>query len=422
MFRLNPISSSMKMLAVSALAFNTIPNTAYANEASAEDESVERIQVTGTRILREGVVAPAPITVIGEDAIKASGATNLGDLLNSLPALGNTFSMSSSTNYIGTTGSNFLDLRRLGSNRTLVLIDGKRHVASDIGTARVDVNTIPTEWIKSVEVITGGASAVYGADAVSGVVNFILKDNIDGVHFSAQKSDAADSGFSDYKYAFSAGGEFANGKGNAAVSLEVAGQNAITQADRGHSSYSDIRNPNEKNEVKGENKIPDKLRVKDAGLHIYSDGGRFALDDGGYMFLPDGTFRKQKLGNLYDDFRCAGDCDWFDFSKGSTYQPEFKRITFNSKVNYDINDQASLYFHGKYSQTKATDHADWTFSRDETIQKDNAFASAELVEFMAKNNLESISIRRIHTDMGRRSEENIRQTSRFVSGLERIFP
>ncbi|WP_018693318.1 TonB-dependent receptor domain-containing protein [Algicola sagamiensis] len=418
MFKLNPISNSVKLLALSVAAVSTLPNTAFAQESEA-DADVERIQVTGTRILREGVVAPAPITVLGEDTIKASGATNLGELLNSLPALGNTYSMSSSTSYIGTVGGSFLDLRRLGADRTLVLVDGKRHVASSAGSARVDINTIPTEWIKSVEVITGGASAVYGADAVTGVVNFILKETIEGVHFTAQKSKADDSGFSDYKYAFSAGGEFDNGKGNAAISLEVAGQNSITQADRGISQYATLDNPeNNEPEAGMHDGNPDRIRVGNAGLHLYSPNGRFVIGDTPYIFLEDGTFRKQNLGTLSDDYYCVGNCDREDGSQESEYQPKYKRITFNSKLNYELHENVLLYFQGKYSKTDGFRRGTSSFTSAQEISIDNAFMNADLVELMAQNGIDTITVKRSHTDMGLRSEENVAQTTRFVSGLK----
>ncbi|MGB6135125.1 MAG: TonB-dependent receptor plug domain-containing protein, partial [Shewanella sp.] len=157
-----------------ALSATTSINT-FAEEAV--ESNVERISVTGSRIIREGAIAPTPVTVISGDELLSTGVTNIGEALNQLPALGSTFSLANSGNSIGTSGLNLLDLRSMGTARTLVLVNGKRHVSSSAGTSSVDVNTIPSVWIDKVEVITGGASAIYGADAVTGVVNFILKKN-----------------------------------------------------------------------------------------------------------------------------------------------------------------------------------------------------------------------------------------------------
>ncbi|MGQ7367999.1 TonB-dependent receptor plug domain-containing protein, partial [Streptococcus suis] len=104
-----------------------------------------------------------------------------GDALNSLPALRSTYSQANSTRFIGTTGLNLLDLRGLGVSRTLVLVNGRRHVSSSPGDYLVDTNTIPDDLLERVDIVTGGSSAIYGSDAVAGVVNFVLKRNFEGL-------------------------------------------------------------------------------------------------------------------------------------------------------------------------------------------------------------------------------------------------
>ncbi|HAR55166.1 MAG TPA: TonB-dependent receptor, partial [Idiomarina baltica] len=126
----------------------------------------ERIQVTGSRIGRIGAEAPSPVTVISGDDLVETGAMNIGEVLSRLPALATTFTLANSGRFIGTAGISTLNLRNMGTDRTLVLVNGKRHVASAPGSSSVDTNTIPSAWIDRVEIITGGASAVYGADAV----------------------------------------------------------------------------------------------------------------------------------------------------------------------------------------------------------------------------------------------------------------
>lgn len=153
-------------------------NQAQNDEQVSSEDRTERIQVTGSRILREGAVAPAPVTVISGDELIESGAMNIGEVLSRLPAMANTYTLANSGRFIGSAGASLLDLRGMGTSRTLVLVDGRRHVAGSQGSAAVDTNTIPSTWIERVEIITGGASAVYGADAVTGVVNFILKRDI----------------------------------------------------------------------------------------------------------------------------------------------------------------------------------------------------------------------------------------------------
>ena len=212
----NIVSHSIK----AALCLSTA-GLAFSSLAAEEDEKkLERIEVTGSKISRVGAIAPAPVTVIsGEDLIN-TGAVNIGEALNKLPALGNTYSLANSGRFIGTAGLNILDLRNMGTDRTLVLVNGKRHVSSSAGSQSVDTNTIPSVWVERVEIVTGGASAVYGADAVTGVVNFILKDNIEGLNVSVTKGVSDLSDYNNEKATFSYGKNFDNGRGNAAFAVE----------------------------------------------------------------------------------------------------------------------------------------------------------------------------------------------------------
>ena len=109
-------------------------------------DTVEKIQITGSRILREGAIAPSPVTVLSGESLLNTGAMNIGEALNELPALASTYSLSNSGQFIGTAGLSLLDLRGMGTERTLVLVNGKRHVASSAGTASVSYThlTLPT--------------------------------------------------------------------------------------------------------------------------------------------------------------------------------------------------------------------------------------------------------------------------------------
>lgn len=159
-----------------------------------EEESTA-IVVTGTRIQRPEAATATPVIAITEETLVQSGVTNVTELLTQTPALFNSednFDAAGSQARTGAAGVNLLNLRNLGANRTLVLVNGRRRVAGVAGEAAVDVNTIPVGLIERVDVLTGGVSSVYGADGVSGVVNFILKRDFEGVDMRAQ------SGLSDY--------------------------------------------------------------------------------------------------------------------------------------------------------------------------------------------------------------------------------
>jgi outer membrane receptor protein involved in Fe transport len=190
------------------------------------------IIVTGSRIRRPNLDSPVPITSITQDELTNQGQVSVGDALNDLPALRSTFSQQNSGRFIGTAGNNFLDLRGLGTNRTLVLVNGRRMITASPGDFTVDVDNIPQDLIDRVDVVTGGESAIYGSDAVAGVVNFVLKKDYDGFRIKGQ---AGISKYGDRPVDFVSttfGRNFADGRGNLAVNLEYTHAGELYFRDR----------------------------------------------------------------------------------------------------------------------------------------------------------------------------------------------
>ncbi|MEE4145618.1 MAG: TonB-dependent receptor plug domain-containing protein, partial [Halieaceae bacterium] len=159
--------------------------------ANAQDDlganQLEEVIVTGSRIQRLNLVSASPVTQVDAEEFKFSGTTRVEDLVKNLPQV---YSQQNSTQQNGATGTATLNLRNLGDERTLTLINGRRMPAGSPvqGGQGADINQIPGALIKRVEVLTGGASATYGSDAVAGVVNFIMVDDFEGVQFDAQYS------------------------------------------------------------------------------------------------------------------------------------------------------------------------------------------------------------------------------------------
>ncbi|HKQ83129.1 MAG TPA: TonB-dependent receptor plug domain-containing protein, partial [Steroidobacteraceae bacterium] len=153
----------------------------------AQGTSTEEVIVTGSRIARPEVEASTPVQVISAQAIEQHGSQNVTDILAQLPVVGTaTYSRANSNFTTFGNGVSTINLRNMGDKRTLVLVNGRRLVSGIGGDSTVDINNIPVDLLKSVEVMTGGASAVYGSEAVAGVVNFILEDNFDGLKFRGQ--------------------------------------------------------------------------------------------------------------------------------------------------------------------------------------------------------------------------------------------
>ena len=157
------------------------------NASGAPVQSANDIIITGTRIPQPNLTSAAPVTVVTNQDVKLSGSTRIEDVLNSLPSVQANQSSGVSN---GATGTAYVDLRDLGPKRTLVLINGRRLVPGDPNSTAqaADLNFIPSSLIKRVDVLTGGASSVYGADAVAGVVNFIMDTNFTGIRFDGQYS------------------------------------------------------------------------------------------------------------------------------------------------------------------------------------------------------------------------------------------
>jgi outer membrane receptor protein involved in Fe transport len=228
----------------------------------AQDESgdaLEEITVTGSRIARDpNIGGNVPVQSLGAEDILLSGNVDLGETLQRLPAL---LTSNTSTNSIGgvfgtgsgetagaaEVGETILQLRGLGVERTLVLVNGRRHVAGVGGTQAVDIGSIPQNLIERVEVLTGGASAIYGADAVTGVVNFILKDDFEGLSFDVTGGVSSEGDGENYTIAGLYGLNFADDRGNFTIGVNYSTRSAIRHGDRPWSENngvaSDDQNP-----------------------------------------------------------------------------------------------------------------------------------------------------------------------------------
>ena len=227
-------------------AASTLPFAAHAQSApdqEAGDETEGRIVVTGSRIAVDpNIGSPAPVTSVTAEQLTQAGSSDVVDTLRDVPALSTSTTSEGSIDGIfsQSVGQSILNLRGLGENRTLVLVNGRRHVSGVAGQQAVDVNSIPTALIERVETLTGGASSIYGADAVTGVVNFVLKDDFEGLEANLQ------SGISSKGDSFRINGDltwgtnFADGRGNFVVSGEYARGDELLFGERSFSRNNGI--------------------------------------------------------------------------------------------------------------------------------------------------------------------------------------
>ena len=223
------------VLAAAAAAVAATPAMAQDQPAASSSDD-EAIVVTGTRLVRQDFEAISPVTTVGAEQLELTATLTTDTLLNELPQIvpGNTRTSNNAGGFDYAT----VDLRGLGPNRTLVLVNGERvPVSSTLGA--VDLNTIPSSLISRIEVVTGGASAVYGSDALSGVVNFVLKDDYEGGEINATYGSELSTGnASEFEINGLVGGNFANGRGNMTAYGSYYNRNGVFQSAYDYSRLS----------------------------------------------------------------------------------------------------------------------------------------------------------------------------------------
>ncbi|MDK2766300.1 MAG: TonB-dependent receptor plug domain-containing protein [Sphingomonas sp.] len=224
------VSNVRRHLLTSTLLIGTVvatPAFAQTEEAPAEGEA---IVITGSRILRPNLEANSPVTTVTGLETTQNADVTLDTFLNTLPQVNPAGTTTS--NNPGNGGQSNIDLRGLGANRNLVLVDGRRPMVS-ASNQTVDLNTIPQGLIERIDVLTGGAGAAYGADAIAGVVNIILKDDFEGVDLRANYSNSMpQTDAREYQISGTIGGNFAEDRGNFALSVEYAERQGLIKAQR----------------------------------------------------------------------------------------------------------------------------------------------------------------------------------------------
>jgi outer membrane receptor protein involved in Fe transport len=412
------------ILMVAAAATAQAQDVGPPTSESADIKRLDAVTVTGSRIPRVDYLSASPVGTLTAEDIRATGAVTLGDVINALPQMSTTYSMGNSSRYIGTAGLNLLDLRGLGVDRTLVLVNGRRHIASAAGSSAVDINTIPAALVQRVEILTGGSSAIYGADAVSGVVNFILKKSVDGTVVNAQIGHSEEGNFNERSVNVVSGGTFAEDRGQFVFSAAFNNQDPLYLRDRAFSRDSQryLTDPDDPT-------LTRTILARNASVYSYTDGGVFDLDgrsattNDRYAFEPDGSLRPQRFDGITDTTRTGcSDCDNLDPNQYGQLQPSNSTGAVNANVGFDLNDNHRIFVESKWVQgrTKAFSTSGPSFGTY-LIPRDNAYISDALGQFMDDNGLTRLRISRNNTDAGFRGEDTTRKTGRIVAGIQGVF-
>ncbi|WP_427788981.1 TonB-dependent receptor domain-containing protein [Brevundimonas diminuta] len=443
--RLSAYLKAGTMMAGMAMVVAAQPALAQSASSDEQASAVADIVVTGSRIRRPNVEASTPVNVVDAQEIENIGVTNLIDAMARQPQVGLGASASSTTNSVSGQGLATLNLRNLGSSRTLVLVNGRRHVAGSAGTSAVDVNSISKTTIARIDTVTGGSSAVYGADAVAGVVNFITKQDFDGIAAQAQYGSA--DGPNTYYGSVAIGRNFNDDRTNIMGAVTYDKSEGLFRHERDYamSALAEIPNPNKKSPDDG---LPSFIQARDVYTNTQNDfftpvivdaigsnkafaltftpDGKLTQFDRGQI-LYDGAGREQKLSIGGDGFKLRDDMLRTPVER---YGGELQlRHEFLPKV--DFISELNLFAEAKYFHMVASSQArNGTFADSSPgmatgnayrIQADNAFLPDELKTMLAQANMKHFDISRIDTDFGIRTSRSEYDTTRFVTGLDGAF-
>lgn len=306
------------------------------------------LTITGSRIRQFDGDSASPVAVVGADALLGRGTgVSVGDQLSQLPQFRATFTQAASTGIglgaPGQVGLNLLDLRGMGTTRTLVLQNGRRLVSSSQSVAQPDTNTIPVSLLKRVEVLTGGASAIYGADAIAGAVNFVLMDNYEGHSLRAQLGSSAEGDAGARSASFTVGRNLDGGRGNVAASLELAGRDGLRYFERPFSAGQSPFVPNPNAGQPGE---PSQILVKDIRYLAYSTGGTLPYGPPYYRFASNGTLNPADTGlRSLPNLGISEGGDGLSPVAYNSLLPSHERMALNVLGRYDLSAQSSVFAH-----------------------------------------------------------------------------
>jgi iron complex outermembrane receptor protein len=416
-------------LLISALAgTSTLP-------VYAQDTEIEQIVVTGSRIKMANIEGTSPVTQVTSADIATQGVTRVEDLINQLPQA---FAAQNATVANGATGTATVNLRGLGSARTLVLVDGRRLPYGGVTNSAADLNQIPAAMVERVEILTGGASAVYGSDAIGGVVNFIMKKDFEGVQFDAQY------GFYQHNNSFG---------GDGAVKLRdvIAGRAATNpSAFRLPGNYVTDGAGTEFNVLMGVNtedgrgnitayagvRDNDEVLQRDRDFSACSLSATRDIDKShrcggsatsypGYFYTAGAAFTiDQTTGNTFRPFNAG--TDLYNFGPANHYQRPDRRYSLGAMGHYELTEHADVY-----TQLMFTDYSSiaqiapgGNFFNSNSVNCGNPFLSAQQLGVLgctaadvAANNSATLYIARRNVEGGGRQQAFENSSFRSLLGV-----
>ncbi|MDZ7871210.1 MAG: TonB-dependent receptor [Rheinheimera sp.] len=420
-----------------------------ATQKNTAQDAVETITVTGSRLVRSSGQMPTPTTIIDAALIEATGAKNIGDLMHQLPALaggiGAVSASDSNGGNLDSAGLELANLRGLGAVRTLVLVNGRRHVAGSAGSASVDLAMIPTALVERIDIVTGGASAIYGADAVTGVVNFVLKKDFSGVALDASYGDTSKQDNKRKDLALTLGDNFLNDKLNLTGHLNLSRRDELLVtarpfANKGPSFIVDQAASSPGKEV--------RYLAEDVRFQALSEEGLIYLPNAHWLFGSDSiathpapTYADDPFGFGYDTFTidrtdghfrpfvagkncevvpCDGG-DGFRTKETNTLITPSDRALLSLSARYQQHDDLTLFADAKYGRSESAASGQASVFHDDNfgpliaLQLDNPFLPKELRSLMQQRQVGTAALAVVGMN---NQVDTIRETMQFTVGAE----
>lgn len=357
-FTKNSLLATTIFAGLSAVASAAVAQTATPSSSDQAATAVQEVVVTGSRIPEPNRQSPSPVETVNAKAIETSGDVNIGNLIQQLPEAGFQGLNPTNSNFLTRGfGQTTVDLYNLGVSRTLVLVNGRRYISGQPGTEAVNFNTLPTEFIDHVDVVTGGASAVYGSEAMAGVINIVTEKHYNGVEFFGQTGQTQDGdGISD-RIGMKFGSDFADGKGNFMGTLSYDSEGAVYARNRCAQQMC----------VDGLS----AAEVTGGSFHQSSMPFYSSYIPQGLAVIPYLKSGVPATSNWYDDAGTASNSGYgFNRQAYRALQVPLKNVKFSMQANYEYAPWANFFLEGTYYHGEARNQLEPDPLGSSTIYRD----------------------------------------------------
>jgi len=432
-FKAGSVSRSQRLLITTAFATAMVMGAAahaQGGDAAADtDETNRDIVVTASRTAQNGLQAPTPTQVVTAEVIEKQAATTVMEVLNQNPAFKATRSPGANATNTSSPAQATADLRALGGQRTLVLVNGSRVVpfapASNLGVpTTTDLNLLPTLMMERVDIVTGGASALYGSDAVSGVVNIIMRKRYDGINLTAQGGISERGDSRTLRIGGIGGIDFDDDRGHLVLSADYSDNTGVPDIYHrkwGSEEWMIVSNGQRTTPGTAGFGQPAFILAPNVHANLGSGGVIISTIPGltNMTFNPDGSIRPFQKGAIFGGSTMIGGEGKATITD-TALVPAVSRFTGYGSLYYDFSDTFTGYVEGGFSWSKGDLDGVPIRLTSQAIRRDNPFIPAQVLALLPAN-VQSFNISRIGHDIGNNDYIITNETPHGVIGFEKRF-